>query len=195
MNKVFAEIGFGNKTFFSTEFEEGESEYRISKFIMPGKIQSFYFRFWIFRKVLILSTNHGIEIKNKDKNRLKILFGISGETKTLKFTPELTAKILSGEKTSTWRLFDDKNLQNGDRLIFINKGTGEQFGQAIITSLHTKTLGALNDADWIGHERFTSEEEMYVAYRKYYGDKVNKDSGVKIISFKFINRVVEHDLM
>lgn len=82
MKKVFAEIGFGNDSFFSTEFEEGDHEYRIPKLIMPGKIHSVYFRFWIFKKVFILSTNHGIEIKNKEKNRLKILFGISGESKT-----------------------------------------------------------------------------------------------------------------
>lgn len=57
--------------------------------------------------------NHRMKkvFKVKDKNRLKALFGVGGESKALKFTPELSAKILSGEKTSTWRLFDDKNLQ------------------------------------------------------------------------------------
>ena len=45
--------------------------------------------------------------------------------KTLKFASHLVQKILSGEKTSTWRLFDDKDLQVGDGLIFVNKDTGE----------------------------------------------------------------------
>ena len=70
-------------------------------------------------------------------------------------------------------------------MIFINKITGKQFGKAIITSLRIKTLGTLIDDDWIGHEKFASEEEMYAAYRKYYGDKVNNNSKVKIISFDF----------
>ena len=105
--------------------------------------------------------------------------------KTLKFMPELVAKILSGEKTSTWRLFDDKNLQVGDELVFINKETGEGFGSAKIVSLKVKTLGTLSERDWIGHERFNSENEMYATYRKYYGDKVGKDTEVKIISFDF----------
>ena len=105
--------------------------------------------------------------------------------KTLKFTSQLVDKILSGEKTSTWRLFDDKNLTIGDKLIFINKETLKEFGEAIITSLKTKTLGSLTDDDWIGHEKFTSEEEMYFSYKKYYGDRVNKDSEVKIITFSF----------
>ncbi len=105
--------------------------------------------------------------------------------KTLKFTPQLVSKILSGEKTSTWRLFDDKNLTNGDKLLFINNETMEFFGEAIITSLKAKTLGNLTDDDWNGHEKFSSEEEMYFTYRKYYGDKVDKNTEVKILTFDF----------
>jgi len=105
--------------------------------------------------------------------------------KTLKFAPHLVVKILSGEKTSTWRLFDDKELTEGDELLFLNKTTGEEFGTAIITNLHSKTLGTLTDEDWEGHERFASDDEMYTTYRGYYGDKVNEASVVKILSFEF----------
>ncbi len=79
MKKVYAEIGFGNTTFLSTEFEDGDKEYRVPKFVFPTKIKSFYFRFWIFKKVFILSTNNGLVTQDKEKNKLKILFGISGE--------------------------------------------------------------------------------------------------------------------
>ena len=81
MKKIFAEVGIGNDAFLSTEFEEGESEYRISKFIFPNEITGFYFRFWIFKNVYILSSNQGFKISKKDRNKLKILFGISGENK------------------------------------------------------------------------------------------------------------------
>ena len=77
--KVFAEIGLGNGTFLSTEFEEGNSEYRVPKFIVPSKIHGYYFRIWVFKNVFILSTNNGFETKRKDRNRLKLLFCISGE--------------------------------------------------------------------------------------------------------------------
>jgi hypothetical protein len=80
MKKVFTEIGFGNDSFLSTEFEEDLGEYRIPKFILPKKIKGFYFRLWVFKKVFIISTTNGFKIKNKDRNKLKILFGISGET-------------------------------------------------------------------------------------------------------------------
>ena len=79
MKKVFAEIGLGNGTFLSTEFEEGDNEYRVQKFVIPNKIQGCYFRIWIFKNVFILSTNEGFKINKKDRNKLKILFGISGE--------------------------------------------------------------------------------------------------------------------
>jgi hypothetical protein len=105
--------------------------------------------------------------------------------KKLKFAPELCIQILAGTKTSTWRLFDDKNLQTGDFLQFINTDTLEQFGVAKIISLKTTTLGTLEDADWQGHERFDSEEEMYNTYKTYYGDRVSPATEVKIIHFDF----------
>lgn len=77
--KIFIEFGFGNKDFISTEIEKGKKEYRVSKIVNPKKIKGVYIRFWLFKKVLILSTYHGISLNNKSKNNLKILFGIEGE--------------------------------------------------------------------------------------------------------------------
>lgn len=109
----------------------------------------------------------------------------TGSMKTLKFAPHLVSKILSGEKTSTWRLFDDKNLSPDDELLFVNTETVSVFGTARITSVKTKTLGTLSDSDWEGHERYASEEEMYASYRGYYGDRVTPESKVKLITFTF----------
>lgn len=44
--------------------------------------------------------------------------------------PHLVPLVLSGEKTSTWRLFDDKDLQKDDDLLLINKATGDEFAKA-----------------------------------------------------------------
>ena len=95
MKKIFAEIGFGNDSFLSTEFEEDEKEYRIPKFILPKNIDGVFFRFWIFKKVFILSTNQGLKIKHKDKNKLKILFGISGEDGTDDYSMGYLGKIVN----------------------------------------------------------------------------------------------------
>lgn len=105
--------------------------------------------------------------------------------KILKFTSPLCQQILAGSKTTTWRLFDDKDLQAGDELTFVNKDTAEPFGAATITAVHLRTLGTLEEADWDGHERFASTADMYKTYREYYGDHVTPETPVKIISFAF----------
>lgn len=103
--------------------------------------------------------------------------------KTIKFDTSLVEKILRGEKISTWRLFDDKDLKEGDEINLVNKQTGEKFGSGKITSVKIKTLGTLTKEDWVGHETFASDEEMYATYRKYYGNKVDKNSEVKMLNF------------
>jgi len=104
--------------------------------------------------------------------------------KTLKFASPLVPKILSGEKTSTWRLFDDKNLQKGDELIFIEKETGKEFIKAIIISVSEQKFNDLTDIDLQGHERFESDEKMYEAYKKYYKLEVTPDTVLKVIHFQ-----------
>ncbi|PCI27380.1 hypothetical protein COB55_05905 [Candidatus Wolfebacteria bacterium] len=106
--------------------------------------------------------------------------------KTLKFAEKLVSLVLSGEKDSTWRLFDDKDLTEGDKLVLVNKKTGEEFANARIISIVETKLGELEDLDWEGHERYESEEKMYEEYRKYYGDKVGPNSVLKVIKFELI---------
>lgn len=60
--------------------------------------------------------------------------------KTLKFDQSLVPLVLSGEKNSTWRLFDDKDLITGDDLILMNKQTGEEFAKAKIVWVSLKQL-------------------------------------------------------
>jgi hypothetical protein len=106
--------------------------------------------------------------------------------KALKFMPHLVPLVLSGEKTSTWRLFDDKDLQKDDDLLLINKATGDEFAKAIITKIEEKKLKDLEESDFDGHEKFESEEKMYEAYRSYYGDKVTPETIIKMVDFKLI---------
>jgi len=77
--QIFAELGYGNSSFFSTEIEKGEQEKRVSRFVIPSKIEGIYFRFWIGKKVLVLSTKNGFSLKKKDIMKLKFLFGIEGK--------------------------------------------------------------------------------------------------------------------
>jgi hypothetical protein len=106
--------------------------------------------------------------------------------KTLKFNPQLVPLILFGEKTSTWRVFDDKKLSIGDTLSFIDKSNNEEFATAKILLISEKKFREISDADYDGHERFESKKKMLEAYKSYYGDKVTEDSVVKIINFKIL---------
>lgn len=106
--------------------------------------------------------------------------------KTIKFRDYLVPLVQSGEKTSTWRLFDDKDLSINDEVELINWNTKEPFAKAIIIGVKEKKLSELEDSDFDGHEKFESEEKMYEAYRTYYGDKVTPDTIVKMVKFKLI---------
>jgi hypothetical protein len=111
--------------------------------------------------------------------------------KIIKFNKNLVELILKGEKTSTWRLFDDKDLQVGDELILVNKDTGEEFAQAVIVKLQEKKLSKLEESDWEGHERYESLEVMYKAFSKFYPNhQINSDTLVKIVKFKINNFLV-----
>lgn len=106
--------------------------------------------------------------------------------KIVKFRSHLAQKIKDGKKITTWRLFDDKDLQVGDTIDLINWESGEKFGEAEITDVKEKKLGEVDDSDYEGHETFESREEMMQTYRKYYGDKVDENSPLKIIKFKVL---------
>ncbi len=109
--------------------------------------------------------------------------------KTLKFRSALAKLILDGEKTTTWRLFDDKDLQVGDVVELMNWETHEIFGRAVITEVEEKPINYLNEKDWEGHERFLSDAEMYAKYREYYpGREVGSNTLVKIIHFDRIEK-------
>lgn len=106
--------------------------------------------------------------------------------KTLKFKEKLAKMVLSGEKDVTWRFFDDKDLQEGDLVNFLVWETGDSFAKAKIINTREKKLVELKPEDFEGHEKFKDENEMYETYRKYYGDKINSNSIIKIIKFKLI---------
>lgn len=106
--------------------------------------------------------------------------------KTLKFRHHLADEILAGRKTITWRLFDDKDLKLGDKVELLYWETKEKFADAEIIEVREKKLGEIEEKDFEGHEKFENREEMLETYRKYYGDKVDWNTAVKIIKFKLL---------
>lgn len=103
--------------------------------------------------------------------------------KTVKFAPSLVEKILSGQKRSTWRLFDDKGLDLDDEIELVNKATLDKFGQARITEVKIKKLNGIDSSDYDGHEEYKDQEEMLEVMRSFYGERVDMDTPVKVIKF------------
>jgi hypothetical protein len=106
--------------------------------------------------------------------------------KRMKFAQDLVPKVLDGTKVSTWRLWDDKDLTVGDVVDFIEFGTDRHFATARLTKVVEKVLGELTEEDKEGHERFSSDEEMYRTYEKYYHRTADKDTPVKLIWFELV---------
>lgn len=105
---------------------------------------------------------------------------------SLKFTPKLTEMVVSGEKTSTFRL-DQKNLAIDDIAEFLTRegSTVTPFGYARITQIRQMKLGDIPN-DFEGHEAFDSDEQKLAKYREYYGDKVTLDSEITIYNFEYL---------
>src|SRR3989344_3929146 len=107
--------------------------------------------------------------------------------KTLKFKDFKARWILEGVKTATMRVFDDKDLQEGDELELVNSDSGEVFSRAMIMEVVYKKIAEIDDVDLDGHEKWDNKDEMLESLNKYYGDKVNLDTMVKVIKLKLIN--------
>ncbi len=107
--------------------------------------------------------------------------------KTLKFKGFKSKRILEGIKTSTMRLFDDKDLKKDDELELIDSDSGKIFSKAVIIEVISKKLNDIDDIDLDGHEKWDSKDEMLKSLQKYYGEKVNWDTMVKVVKFKLLN--------
>lgn len=109
--------------------------------------------------------------------------------KTIKFRADLVDSILDGSKKSTWRLFDDKNLSVGDNIELRTFGDKKLFATGKITDVVEKKSSQLEEVDMVGHESYSSDEEMYETFSKYYSTKVSQDTYLKIVYFKVLQKI------
>lgn len=97
--------------------------------------------------------------------------------------------VRAGDKTATWRLYDDKDLRVNDQVTLIDKvdpkdpDTWKTVGTARIDMVVEKRLGDISKGDFKGHELFASRADMLETYRGYYGSRVTFETPVKMIHF------------
>jgi len=106
--------------------------------------------------------------------------------KAVGFIKDLQEIVLNGSKTITWRLWDDKDLQEGNVFSCVDMVTRAPFAKAKITQVQEKPFKDLKSEDKDGHEKFASDQEMYDTYARYYHKKVDENTIVKIIKFELI---------
>lgn len=109
--------------------------------------------------------------------------------KLVKFRDYLVPLVLSGQKNSTWRLLDDKQLTVGDKIELREFGKDSSFATAEIIKVVEKPFGELTAKDKEGHETFKNDDEMYKTYSSYYDTRVSSSTVVKIIWFELLDRL------
>lgn len=111
--------------------------------------------------------------------------------KKLKLDHKLAQQVLSGEKWSTWRLFDDKDLSVNDEVELIDKVDPENpeswrpIGVATINKVIEKRLADIEEDDMDGHGKYSSPQDAVIRFQKYYGPDVTINTPVKMIYFDF----------
>ncbi len=106
---------------------------------------------------------------------MKISFGES-------FHPTM---ILDGTKDTTIRL-SVRDLKEGNIIVLVDR-EGKEFGKATIISVKMTTLGNLTKEDMEGHEKYSSQKELYRTFQKYYPNiSVGAETPAQVIKFKLI---------
>lgn len=105
--------------------------------------------------------------------------------KVLKFSDPLPELVLKGEKNTTWRINDQRGITKGD-MLSLCRNDGTEFAKAKVIWTNETMFGKLAPDDKEGHEKFSSDREMYETYSKYYNTKVTADTKVKVIKFELL---------
>lgn len=108
------------------------------------------------------------------------------QIKELKFAEPLPEMVLEGEKDTTWRIDDEREITVDDKLS-LQDTDGEEFAKAKVLWTKMTTFDRLTEEDKEGHESFSSQEKMLGTYSNYYDMEVKPETEVKIVKFKLLS--------
>lgn len=104
------------------------------------------------------------------------------ELKGLRFAPPYPPELFDGRKNKTFRVTRGERYNPGD-FISLRYVDGEEFARAVVLGRYRKRFEELTDADWEGHERFASPEEMYKIYSNWEGFPVGPKTELDVIVY------------
>lgn len=105
--------------------------------------------------------------------------------KKLQFSEPLPQMVLDGLKDISWRIDDEKNIAVDD-ILSLCYNDGREFARASVIWVKETRFKYFTEEDKEGHEKFSSDEEMYATYSRYYKMEVNPDTRVKVIKYRII---------
>lgn len=111
--------------------------------------------------------------------------------KTLKLDHELVELVISGNKTSTWRVHDDKNLSVGDEVSIVDKvdpklaETWKVIGTVRIHRIDAKRIDEVTMSEMAEHG-YMSTDNMVTVFKQYYGDNISKATEIKLLYFEVV---------
>lgn len=111
--------------------------------------------------------------------------------KLLKVSHKIAKLIYSGQKNSTWRINDEKNVSVDDQIGIIDKvnpddhSSWQIIGTGRVSEVLQKRLSDIGPGDLGTGEDFETKQQMLKTFRNYYGGDVNEQTPVKIITFDF----------
>jgi ribonuclease HI len=108
--------------------------------------------------------------------------------KNLKFTPDQIPEIEIGNINTTIRLFDDKNLEVGDFIQFVNSETGGNFGYGIIEQVTQKRLSSLETIEKRFAKVCQNDRELLVTLHEFYGPNVTLDTVARVVRFAYLGK-------
>lgn len=111
--------------------------------------------------------------------------------KDLKFSPNQIPGIISGSIHTTIRLSDDKSIEVGDFIKFIDSGGDEKFGYGLVEEVNQKRLYALKNDEKHFEKKCKSDKELLDTLRQFYSDEITLDSIAKVIKFTYLGRRVD----
>jgi len=98
---------------------------------------------------------------------------------------------MDGQKNSTWRINDEKNISVNDEVGIIDKvdindpESWQVIGLGHVNAVVQKRLRDVMPEDLGVGEEFTSRDDMLKTFHHYYGGDVNESTPLKIITFDF----------
>ena len=185
-----------DNTVLANEQVEGGKCWRCGNPVTKRNLKQWFFRITAYADEMLEATDDldwTDMVKTMQKNWIGRSVGAEVDftlnltaSDSLKFTPDLAEKVISGEKTNTIR-YEAKKLKVGDIADAMVRD-GEKvysFGYIKIVNIHQLPLRDISN-DISGHERYSDDNEKLLSFKKFYGEKVLLEDIFTVYDFEYV---------